>query len=205
MKEIPKFYNCLDETLKEIISLLFQGFKKRKSNFHNTVLCTVTSDLKPEARTVVLRNFSMDDFTIKIHSDKRSNKILDISKNKNTCLVYYDPSKKIQLRVRGTAVFDDDLKPSWEKLKNWSRRCYLTDLSPGSDSNSATSGFSEKFSNTAPSLNESEKGFKNFMVIKILIEEIEWLFLASQGHRRALFKVKRIKSKINLESKWLIP
>ena len=75
MKEIPKFYNCLDETFKEIISLLYQGFKKRKSNFHNTVLCTVNSDLKPEARTVVLRNFSMEDFTIKIHSDNRSNKI----------------------------------------------------------------------------------------------------------------------------------
>ena len=86
MKEIPKFYNCLNETFKEIISLLFQGFKKRKSNFHNTVLCTV-NNLKPEARTVVLRNFSMDDFTIKIHSDKRSNKILDISKNKNACFI----------------------------------------------------------------------------------------------------------------------
>ena len=45
MKEIPKFYNCLDETLKRNYLLSFRGFKDRKSNFHNTVLCTVTSDL----------------------------------------------------------------------------------------------------------------------------------------------------------------
>ena len=31
MRELPKFYNCLEETRKEIFSLLFQGMKKRKS------------------------------------------------------------------------------------------------------------------------------------------------------------------------------
>ena len=35
----------------------------------------------------------------------------------------------------------------------------------------------------------SIKGLKNFAVIKIIISKIEWLFLASQGHRRAKFKI----------------
>ena len=29
MKELPKFYNSLEETRKEIFSLLFQGVKKK--------------------------------------------------------------------------------------------------------------------------------------------------------------------------------
>ena len=52
---------------------------------------------------------------------------------------------------------------------------------------------------------EAKKGFENFTVIKIFIYEIEWLFLASQGHRRALFKINRDNSNLNIESKWLVP
>ena len=54
MRELPKFYNSLEETRKEIFSLLFQGVKKRKSNFHNLVLNTIDLQNKPDARTVVL-------------------------------------------------------------------------------------------------------------------------------------------------------
>ena len=63
MKELPKFYNSLEETRKEIFSLLFQGVKKRKSNFHNLVLNTIDLQNKPDARTVVLRSFSQEDLT----------------------------------------------------------------------------------------------------------------------------------------------
>ena len=53
MKEIPKFYNDLDLTLKEIKYLLSRGVKDRKSNFHYTVLSTIKNNT-PESRTVIL-------------------------------------------------------------------------------------------------------------------------------------------------------
>ncbi len=205
MKELPKFYNSLEETKKEIFSLLFQGVKKRKSNFHNLVLNTIDLQNKPEARTVVLRGFSEEDLTINVHTDSRSEKVKHLENNPFTCLVFYDEKKKIQLRVRGSTKLEKSKKESWEKLSNWSRRCYLTTIKPGELTKQPTSGFPEKFKSEAPSSNESESGLKNFTVIKILIDEIEWLYLASQGHRRANFEIHRNKSGIKIDSKWLVP
>tara|TARA_Y100000589_G_C27054261_1_gene588588 strand:- start:114 stop:731 length:618 start_codon:yes stop_codon:yes gene_type:complete len=205
MKQYPKFYNDLEETKKEILSLLFQGVKKRKSNFHNTILNTVGLNQKPESRTVVLRGFSANELSIKIHSDVRSKKISEIKKNENVSLVFYDPQKKIQLRIRGFAKIKEAELDSWKNLNTWSRRCYLTTLAPGMVTENPSSGFPENFESNAPTFDESEKGFKNFSVIKILIDQIEWLFLASQGHRRALYSVIRKKSKIDIKSKWLVP
>ena len=205
MKETPRFYNCLKETENEIFSLLFQGVKKRKSNFHNLVLSTINLENKPEARTVILRGFSRDELTISIHSDKRSNKINDIKKNKNVILTFYDDQKKIQLRVRGFAAIEESKKESWDKLSLWSRRCYLTAESPGNKTLNPSSGFPDKFSYESPSKEESEKGLGNFCAIKVFIEQIEWLYLASQGHRRALFEIDRIDSKISVRSQWVVP
>ena len=205
MKETPKFYNSLDETKKEIFSLLFQGVKKRKSNFHNTVLNTVTLDNKPEARTVILRGFDTEKLIVSIHSDLRAKKIVELQKNDNVCLVFYDDQKKIQLRVRGTANIRESYENSWNKLSNWSRRCYLSTRNPGMICENPTSGFPEEFALEAPSSEKSKDGLKNFSVIQILINEIEWLFLASQGHRRAIFSVERNKSKLSVNGKWLVP
>ena len=205
MRELPKFYNCLAETRKEIFSLLFQGVKKRKSNFHNLVLNTVDLQNKPDGRTVVLRSFSQEDLTIGIHTDNRSEKIEHLKNNNFTCLVFYDDQKKIQLRIRGATKLEKSKKESWNKLTNWSKRCYLTSIPPGRVSDNPTSGFPNKFEKEAPTSDESKKGFENFTVIKIFIDEIEWLFLASQGHRRALFEINRDNSNLSIESKWLVP
>jgi hypothetical protein len=36
-------------------------------------------------------------------------------------------------------------------------------------------------------VDESQAGRKNFAVIKFQVESLDWLFLSSQGHRRARF------------------
>ena len=205
MKNLPKFYDCLEETKKEIFSLLFQGVKKRKSNFHNLVLSTMGLDNNPNSRVVILRNFSPEELSINIHSDFRADKITEIKKNKKVSLVFYDDNKKIQLRIRGKAKILEFTKKSWIKLSNWSRRCYLAIDKPGSESKFPTAGFPENYKNEAPKTEESELGQKNFSVIHVFIDEIEWLFLASQGHRRALYKIERQNSEIKVKGKWLVP
>ena len=205
MKELPEFYNDIDKTLLEITSLLSRGVNDRKSNFHYTTLCTVDSNSKPQARTVVFRNFNTEKFYLHIHSDFRSKKINEIKNNSHVSLVFYDDKKKIQLRVRGIAKIEPSKKDSWNKLSNWSRRCYLSEESPGITKQEPTSGFSKKYYFDAPSTEESEKGLQNFSVIEIIAEEIEWLFLASQGHRRILFNIKRDLENIKIDGKWLVP
>ena len=205
MKELPNYYNNLELTLKEIFGLIERGIKDRKSGFHNFVIATSSLYNKPDARTVVLRGFDTKKMEISFHSDLRSAKINQLKKNKNVCLVFYDEKKKIQLRIKGETYIKKSFSEAWNKLTNWSKRCYLTVNPPGQESEKPSSGFPEEFSLDAPSLEETKDGFKNFGQIRVSINEIEWLFLASQGHRRALFEVKKNGSKFSIEGKWLIP
>ena len=108
------------------------------------------------------------------------------------------------LIIRGEN-YKKSFEKAWNKLSNWSKRCYLTSKAPGNESNKPSSGFPKEFESIAPDFVTNEKGLKNFAVISIKIERIEWLFLASQGHRRAIFKIDRKNSKINISSQWLIP
>jgi len=48
-------------------------------------------------------------------------------------------------------------------------------------------------------MEQSEKGYENFTVIKCNIKSIEWLYLAAKGHRRAIFDIK------NKKQNWLVP
>ena len=94
MKEIPKYYDNLDLTLEEILGLIQRGVKDRKSGFHNFVLATSSFKNEPDARTVVLRGFDSEKMEISFHSDLRSQKINQLIKNKDVCLVFYDEKKK---------------------------------------------------------------------------------------------------------------
>jgi hypothetical protein len=204
MKEVPKFYNDLDLTMQEIEYLLSRGVKDRKSNFHYTVLSTINNKA-PESRTVILRNFNKDIFELNIHSDLRSEKINQIETNKNVSCLFYDDKKKIQIRINGLAEIERSYQPSWDKLTNWSRRCYLSEKRPGTEVEKPSSGFPERFVDESPNDEDSAVGLNNFALIKVMIESIEWLYLASQGHRRAIFKILRKDSPFRIEKKWLIP
>ena len=70
-----------------------------------------------------------------------------------------------------------------------SKRCYLSVDKPGTDVIKPSSGFPEQFTNESPNDENSIEGLKNFAVIKVMINTIEWLYLASQGHRRAVFNI----------------
>ena len=204
MRELPPFYNNLELTFEEIKGLLKRGVKDRKSSFHYTTLSTVDEKSTPQSRTVILRSFDDENFLINIHSDYRASKVKDIKKNKKISLSFYDDKKKIQLRIRGDAHIKKSYENSWLKLSNWSRRCYLSENIPGSYEDQPSSGFPEEFSVSSPSNEESKKGIENFCLILIEIKNIEWLYLASQGHRRAIFNINR-NDKLLVESSWMIP
>lgn len=50
-------------------------------------------------------------------------------------------------------------------------------------------------------MEESEIGFENFCVIESKIYEMEWLYLAAQGHRRAKIFIKDNEIKTD----WVTP
>ena len=79
--------------------------------------------------------------------------------------------------------------------------CNFGEKAPGVVSSVPSSGLSEAIDNLKYSVEESEIGYKNFCVVEVFINSIEWLYLAAKGHRRAYFSFKNN----SLEKKWLIP
>ena len=125
-----------------------------------------------------------------------------IKKNNKASLLFYDKEEKIQLRVKVDCEINNQnstTEESWKKTQHISRRCYLTDSPPGTNSDNPTSGMISKLEDFDYTMEQSEEGYKNFTVIKCKIKSIEWLYLAAKGHRRARFNLERNKNT------WLIP
>ena len=117
-------------------------------------------------------------------------------------MLFYDKEEKIQVRlkVECTINYDNDItKESWLKTGHMSRKCYLVDNGPGTESENPTSGLSPEKDNFEFTMEQSENGYKNFTVIQCKIKSMEWLYLAAKGHRRAMFDLK------NNKDNWLIP
>ena len=83
-----------------------------------------------------------------------------------------------------------------------SRRCYLAQEAPGSPAAKPTSGLPTDLENRVPGAAESEAGFCYFAAVIIKVEQLDWLYLAAQGHRRAQFDWAANGAVTN---RWLVP
>ena len=200
--ENVSYYEDFNEIEKKLWSLLVRAVNDRSSEFRTPVfICGDNSSL--DGRVVVLRKADAKNISVQFHSDIRSTKIDIIKKNPNSSLLFYGKKEKIQLRmkVESSLHYNDEItKESWDKTGHISRKCYLVTNGPGTKSEKPTSGLDNKFDNFDFTKEESEKGYKNFCVIKCKIKSIEWLYLAAKGHRRALIDFQGSK-----KFTWLIP
>ena len=197
----PAYYENLEEIQKKLWSMLDDAVVNRRSSFRIPVfICTDQNDI--DGRIVVLRKSDKKNNILQFHTDLRSPKVNILKKNKNASLVFYDKEEKIQLRVKVICEINNKnslTEESWKKTQHISRRCYLTDSGPGSLSESPTSGMISKLEDFDYTMEQSEKGYKNFTVIKCKIKSIEWLYLAAKGHRRARFDL------VKNNNAWLVP
>ena len=197
----PTYYEDFNEIKNKIWSMLDNAIKDRNSPFRIPVfICGNKDDF--DGRIVVLRKSDQSDNTIQYHSDIRSNKIAKLKSNKNASMLFYDKEEKIQVRLKVECTVNHDneiTKESWLKTGHMSRKCYLVDNGPGTKSSTPTSGLKPELDNFEFTMEQSEEGYKNFTVIQCKIRNIEWLYLAAKGHRRAKFDLK------NNKDCWLIP
>ena len=202
MTKTESYYENPEEIEKKIWSLLTNAVKDRSSDFRTPIfICGNEKDF--DGRVVVLRKADQKNNFIQYHSDIRSTKIKKIKKNSNCSILFYGKEEKIQLRIKVNCEVNYNnqvTKESWEKTGHISRKCYLVTKGPGTESNIPTSGLNTKFDNFDFTKEQSEKGYKNFSVIKCEIKSIEWLYLAAKGHRRALIDMGLPK-----KFTWLIP
>ena len=197
----PAYYEDFKEIKKKIWSMLDNAVTNRSSTFRIPVF--VCGDQKDfDGRIVVLRKSDQSNNLLQFHSDIRSDKITKLKNNKNASMLFYDKEEKIQVRLKVECAVNHNneiTKESWSKTGHISRKCYLVDGGPGVESPTPTSGLKPELDNFEFTMEQSEKGYKNFTVIQCKIKSIEWLYLAAKGHRRARFEID------NNKEYWLVP
>ena len=197
----PAYYEDFKEIKKKIWSMLDDAVTNRSSQFRIPVfICGDRSDF--DGRIVVLRKSDQINNLVQFHSDIRSDKIPKLKNNTNASMLFYDKEEKIQVRLKVECIINHDneiTKESWSKTGHISRKCYLVDNGPGTESPTPTSGLKPELDNFEFTMEQSEEGYKNFTVIQCKIKSMEWLYLAAKGHRRARFDL------INNKESWLVP
>ena len=198
----PAYYENFNEIEKKIWSLFDDAVTNRTSPFRIPVfICGSQNDF--DGRIVVLRKSDQSNKLLQFHSDIRSDKIKKLKSNNNASMLFYDKEEKIQVRVKIECTINhknEITKQSWLKTGHMSRKCYLVDNGPGTESSTPTSGLKPELDNFEFTMEQSEEGYKNFTVIQCKIKSLEWLYLAAKGHRRARFEFSDY-----MKEYWLIP
>jgi hypothetical protein len=138
------------------------------------------------------------------YTDARADKVDEITRFANASWLFYHPKRKVQLRISGQATLhrDDQFADDhWAATKLPGRLNYSTNEPPGTLVEKPSSGLPDFLVNKVPTLLDSERGRKNFMVIASRIDSMDWLRLSTLGNRRARFDWDADQ----LKAKWLVP
>ena len=191
---IPDTYDQISETLNTAEFILDNAVDNAKTLFHTLTLSS-HDEGKIASRVVVLREFNSKERYLRFHTDARAPKIKHFQKNSNASILGYDPTLKIQLKLQGNIevhLNNDVTKASWNESTARSKKCY-----------SVEGGSSLEIDNPLDyDLKDGniEDGYLNFAVLKFKYTSLEFLYLKSSGHRRAIHSWDE-----DLVSKWLVP
>jgi pyridoxamine 5'-phosphate oxidase len=175
----PTHAGDLAATLQTAFALLARGVADRRSHFHTPVLGTVGRDGRPRLRTLVLRGFDAAERTLRLHTDNRTEKAADILTQPRVSLLGYDPGQRVQMRLDALATLHTDdavADAGWAASRDFSRMAYAVEPAPGRPA-----------AEPPPAPLDPAAGRPNFAVILLRFDRLEWLWLAAEGHQRALF------------------
>ncbi len=180
----------------EIWNSLEKATQDPKSSYRTVSFSTTGADNIPESRMVILRNASKDLKILEIFTDARSNKYQEILRNPKVSLLFYEPFKQIQIRIKGKAEIHNLDKVSlavYNDLSQLGRRLYGLEYAPGIPGEMDIQGKAR--------YNE-EDSKKNFSLIRIKSLEMDYLELANPIHRRAIIQYYEFEK---YTSNWVMP
>ena len=180
MNNFTNFFSDLDKGELKIWDLLAQGVVNKKSKFHTPTLSTVDGNMI-NSRTIILRKVDNKTKMLFFYSDSRSRKVLNIIQNNNVTVHLYEPRFKLQVQLYGHAKIENNsekTKNIWSSLNSFSKKNYLSALSPGEKINSLDN---LKY-NT-----DNEEAFYNFSLIYFKVSKLECLQLSDVKNIRVEF------------------
>ncbi len=167
---------------KHLISAVIE----RNSPYHIFSLSTINNK-QPESRMVVLRKVNESPFQLFFNLDARSPKSKQLQDNKFCSTLFYDQSRRIQMRMKcsiDTHYNNDVTKKVWNNTPLQSRKCYMGPYNPSSILKKWHPNVPLQYIDRDPTKEDSEQGYKNFMHIQLNIVEADILELHYDGHVR---------------------
>ena len=199
----------LERVLADAWNELSRGAVDRHHGFHVPTLCTVGVDGAPCARAVVLRRVEPASLEIWCHTDVRSAKVDEIRREPRVAWHFYAPDLKLQLRVSAVAEFESvgaRADEGWARSALSSRRCYLAPRAPGAPCDGPSPNLPPGILDRRPTEDETVPARANFGVVVTRATAIDWLWLASEGHRRARFtRADSVDSEAAWSGRWIEP
>ena len=177
MNNFANFFNDLDKGELKIWDLLAQGVVNKKSKFHTPTFSTINGNAI-NSRTIILRKVDNKKKMLFFYSDSRSRKVLNIKQNNNATVHLYEPRFKLQVQLYGHANIENNsekTKDIWKSFNNFSKKNYLSELSPGKKINSLDELKYNK---------DNEEAFYNFSLIYIKVSKLECLQLSDINNIR---------------------
>ncbi len=180
MNNFTNFFSDLDKGESKIWDLLAQGVVNKKSKFHTPTLSTINGNAI-NSRTIILRKVDNKTKMLFFYSDSRSRKVINIKQNNNVTIHLYEPRFKLQVQLYGNANIEnktEKTKDIWSSLRNFSKKNYLSVLSPGEKINN----LDDIKYNT-----DNEEAFYNFSLINFKVSKLECLQLSDIKNIRVEF------------------
>ena len=194
----------IDAIEKDCWHRLINGAVQYKHPMHNCVVANL-NDTGINMRTVVLRKAWAIEKQLAFYTDIRSPKWNELIINDTINWLFYDDKARIQIKITGIAVLQQQnefANLAWANTNGKSRKNYETLLSPSTESLHATSGMPAELEGAEETNEISEAGRQNFGVIISNVKIMEWLWLGTNGHRRAKFTYHEDGS---FTASWLVP
>ncbi|WP_306256906.1 pyridoxamine 5'-phosphate oxidase family protein [Pararhizobium sp. IMCC21322] len=196
------YYNDLENTLSHAHGLLRGAVDQPASPLRTPVFASIKRDaqgtLSASSRMVVMREFNSEDRHFSFYTDSRSSKVQEIENHPAVSAVFYDPENRIQLRLSGHCSIhcnDNETAKTWRTLPSHNKALYGTNPGPGTH---LAAGDDYE----TGSIDASQHSEFHFCILKVFYHQLEWLYLASQGHRRAQYDWQ---TNGTLTSQWVAP
>jgi hypothetical protein len=195
-------FRDLDHFHRQSWDLLFRAAESRNDPMRTPMMATYDG-ARCRLRTIVLRKVDKAARRLLLFTDTRSPKVRHLKAHPQVALTFWHPKRKVQLRIQGEVTLQqggEEARRYWDHLSVQGRASYATVQAPGTPADMDTTGLPPDWSSEL-STSATDHAFSNFMLIYVMVTEIDALHLHQEGHQRGCF----VWEEGEWRKEWLIP
>lgn len=203
-----RLHENLTELSRDCWNLLFRAAVQRRHEMHTPALTTAqivaSEGVHFGTRTVVLRETNVEDRRLTFYTDFRSEKVKDLQRQPRHVWHFYDKGQKVQIRATADAVIhhqNERTQQIWQNIPPRNRKDYCALQPPGSIIEQPQAATPDFFLKDGPTVENTDYGYENFVVVHAFVTQIDWLHLHREGHQRA----RLIFTNGEWQKNWLVP